>query len=95
MKKILLIFIFSVVSLFSYNVEKNGDRYYIYEQSKLIGTYTKSWNGKYRSSCGSPKVPTDETKYKPKSSCYNKIGKAKFTTKIEAKNAVINCCVRR
>jgi len=92
MKKVLLILSLSIVSVFAYDVEKEGDRWYVYKGSDLIGTYTyMSYLGKYSYGCGDPKKGFYETKYANTRGTYTEY----YSTKRESKNAIIKYCKRR
>lgn len=92
MKKILLILTFSIVSLFAYDVEREGDWWYIYDGNDIVGAYSKGSWGDYYVGCDSPKLSQSQKKYIDSSNYYlNKT----YSSKREAKNAIIKYCKRR
>lgn len=92
MKKIVLALSFSIISLLAYDVEKEGDRWYVYDGNNLVGTYTyMSYLAKYSMGCGDPSKGFYETKYADSRGTYTEY----YKTKRDAKNAVIQYCKRR
>ena len=95
--KLLKIVLFSLVvsvSLSAYNVEKEGNWWYIYNGNDIVGAYSKSWNGKYSVGCDSPKISQNKKKYKELDSCYMPMLKT-YSSQREAKNTIIRCCKKR
>jgi len=93
MKKILLILTFSIISVFAYDVEKEGDWWYIYDGNDIVGAYSKvSYSGKYMVGCDSPKLGQSQKRYRETDSYpMNKT----YSTKREAKNTIIRYCKKR
>lgn len=93
MKKILLILTFGIVSLFAYDVEKEGNWWYVYNGNDIVGAYSYSNGlGKYSISCDSPKLSQSEKRYVDSSNYYsNKF----YSSKREAESTITKYCKKR
>ena len=91
MKKILLILTFSIVSLFAYDVEKDGKYWFVYSENDIVGVY-REWYDEYRAFCGNPNLSVYDNKYVDKRGLYIM---DPFKTKREAQNAIIQYCEKR
>jgi len=95
MKKVLLVLTFSIVSLFAYDVEKEGNWWYIYNGNDIVGAYSKvSFNGKYSVGCDSPKLDQNEKRYRERGGNANYQMTKYYPTQREAKNTIIKYCKR-
>ncbi len=92
MKKILLILTFSIVSLFAYDVEKDGKYWFVYSGNDIVGAY-REWSDEYRANCGNPNLSIYDKKYVDKR--YPSYVMDTFKTKREAQNAIIQYCEKR
>lgn len=92
MKKILLILTFSIVSLFAYDVEKDGKYWFVYSENDIVGVY-REWYDEYRAFCGNPNLSVYDNKYVDKRGLIYVI--ETFKTKREAQNAIIQYCEKR
>ena len=79
-----------VGSSYAYEVEQEGDRWYVYRGNELIGTYSHmSWpTSQYSYGCGDPSKGFYETKYADVRGTYTEF----YKTKRAAKNAIIKFC---
>jgi len=92
MKKILLILTFSIVSVFAYDVEKEGDFYLVYDGNDIVGSYYKSVMGEYSVGCDSPKLMQHQKRYRETDSYpMNKT----YSTKREAESTITKYCKKR
>ena len=91
MKNVLLILTFSIVTLSAYDVEKEGNWWYVYNGNDIVGAYSES-GSKYTVGCGDPKVSSYQTKYIDSSGYYMF---QMYKTKREAQNAITQYCKKR
>ncbi len=90
MKNVLLILTFSIVTLSAYDVEKEGNWWYVYNGNDVVGAYTDYYGNGYKIICGNPNKSVYDNKYINRTYImYN------VTTKREAKNTIISNCVKR
>jgi len=92
MKNVLLILTFSIVTLFAYDVEKDGKYWFVYSGNDIVGAYTE-WYDEYRANCGNPNLSVYDNKYVDKRSIIYVMDT--FKTKREAQNAIIQYCKKR
>ena len=90
---VLTLFIF-MGSAYSYEIEKEGKYWYVYSGDDIVGSYAyRDLYGAYQANCGSPMESVYDNIY------IHKRGQTYFmdtvSTKREAKNLVINNCVKR
>ena len=89
---VLVLFFLIANNSFAYEVEKEGERWYVYKGSDLVGTYKYfSAVGKYSMGCGDPNVGFYETKYANIRGTYSEY----YSTQREARDAVIQYCKKR
>lgn len=92
LKRLFLAYIFLTNGAFAYDVEKEGKRWYVYNGSELIGTYSYfDAIEKYSIGCGDPKVGFYETKYANIKGTYTEY----YSTQRDARDAVIVNCRKR
>jgi len=93
-KNIVICLFFTVNILNAYNLKKEGNWWYMYDNNQyIIGSYTKNYFKKYRVVCGSPSVSETKNKYYDKS--YNMNMMKDTLTDVEAQNRIKKYCKKR
>ncbi len=92
-KLIILILALSPINSFSYEIEKEGDWFYMYNGNDLVGAYSKhKYGDSYTAGCGDPKKSSSENKYFDGSGYYMY---QSFKTTRESQNAISKYCNKK